>query len=111
MEYMINSIINELKIEFDIGEDDESKISILTSKVENAVAEVKHTRNYPNTMSENDIITDLLNYKNNIRLLAEYDYAKVGANGQQNHSENGINRTWIDRAKCLYGVLSYAKVI
>lgn len=111
MEEWINSIIDELKMEFNIGESDTRKISLVTSKVNNAVLEVKQARSYPTNMSETDIDTDLQNYANNIRLIAEYDYAKIGANGQQAHNENGVNRTWIDRAKCFNGVFAYAKVI
>lgn len=111
MEEMINSIIEELKLEFNVSVSDTRRIALITSKVNNAVNEVKQVRNYPGTLKEEVINADLCNYANNIRMLAEYDYAKIGANGQQTHNENGVNRSWIDRVKCLYGVIAYAKVI
>ena len=55
-------------------------------------------------------LVNVVNYISNVKHLASYDYSRIGAEGEDSHSENGINRSYDDRAKCFYGVLPFAKM-
>lgn len=105
MESLINEILEDLKTELDLQ--DTSDIAILSSKVKNAYREVKRARNYSPHHSEEFIKKDMENFYSNIRSLALYDFNQVGAEFQSNHSENGYNRSWVDRKECLSGVVAF----
>lgn len=107
METMIAEILAELEIELDVTS--VSDIALLTSKINGAVREIKLTRKYEN-MSDVYIATDMQNYYSNVKNLATYDYCLNGAEFQKGHSENGINRTYTDRASCFVGVIPIAKL-
>ena len=80
------------------------KIRVIVSDV---VEEVITARNYRNVgYSDEKIMSDLFNYKSNIKKLAEYDFSQFGAPHEKSHSENSINRTWIDRAKLFSGIVA-----
>lgn len=108
MESLINEILKDLKTE--LGLQDASDIAILSSKVKNAYREVKRTRNYPNTYTDDDIASDMENYYSNIRELALYDFNQVGAEGQTSHSENGYSRAWKSRRECFDGIVAFCKI-
>ena len=59
MESLIKEITEDLKVELGFTED--SDINILSSKVKNSANEIKRDRNYPDTYSEEKIISDLRN--------------------------------------------------
>lgn len=105
MEPLIVEILEDLKTELDLKE--ESDVAVLTSKVKNAVREVRLKRNYPEHFSEDQIANDLEKHYSNIRELALYDFNQYGAEGQTSHNENGTNRTWKSRNDCLIGVFAY----
>lgn len=105
VESLINEILEDLKTE--LGLQDTSDIAILSSKVKNAYREVKRTRNYQTNHSQAFIDADMGNFYSNIRDLALYDFNQVGAEFQSNHSENGYNRSWVDRKECLSGVVAF----
>lgn len=80
------------------------KLSVIVSDV---VDEVIRARNYRNVgYSDEKIMEDLFKYKSNIRKLAEYDFAQFGAPHESSHSENSVNRTWIDRNKLFSGIVA-----
>lgn len=83
-------------------------VSILKSKVINAIRDVKRARRYPSSYTDEKIQSDLYEYYSNIRSIAVYDYNMLGAEGEQSHSENGISRTYIDRNKLFAGILPIA---
>lgn len=85
----------------------EDDVACLSSKIKNAVREVKGKRNYPEHFTETQILKDLEKHYFNIRELALYDYNQFGAEGQTSHNENGTNRTWKNRNDCLIGVFAY----
>lgn len=106
MESLLNEILEDLGNELELSEGD-SKIAALTSKIKNAIREVRLKRNYPEHFTEEQIVKDLQKHYSNIRELALYDFNQVGAEGQTSHHENGTNRTWKSRNDCLIGVFAY----
>ncbi len=85
----------------------EDDVACLSSKIKNAIREVRSKRNYPEYFTEEQIEKDLKNLYSNIRGLALYDYNQVGAEGQTSHNENGTNRAWKSRNDCFIGVFAY----
>lgn len=84
--------------------------TLLLSKVRNALREVKKVRKYPGYYTEDQINADMYDYYSNIRSLALYDYAQVGAYGEESHSENSTSRSWVDRNKCFTGVIPLSRI-
>lgn len=105
MESLIKEILEDLTIELELEK--ASDVAILSSKVKNAYREVKRVRNYQPSHSQEFIDSDMENFYSNIRDLALYDYNQVGAEFQSNHSENGYNRSWIDRKECMSGIVAF----
>lgn len=85
----------------------EQDVAFLSSKIKNAVREVRGKRNYPEHFTDAQIAKDLEKHYSNIRELALYDFNQFGAEGQISHNENGTNRTWKSRNDCLIGVFAY----
>lgn len=85
----------------------EQEVACLSSKIKNAVREVRNKRNYPEHFTDAQIEKDLEKHYSNIRELALYDYNQFGAEGQVTMNENGVNRTWKSRNDCLIGVFAY----
>lgn len=80
------------------------KLAVIVSKV---VEEVIKARNYRNAGYTDEMISaDLFNYKTNIYNLSEYDFAQFGAPHESSHSENSVNRTWVDRNKLFSGIVA-----
>jgi hypothetical protein len=90
-----------------LGVTKESDIAILTEILNDAIAEIKAARHYPSDMSAADIEADMLNYISNVKKLAKYDYNQIGAEYQEQHSENGVSRHYSDRRKCFDGVVPF----
>lgn len=84
--------------------------SVLAQKVVNAIREVKKERKYPSYYSSEQIDKDLYEFYSNIRSIALYDYNKMGADGEQSHSENGISRSYVDRKSLFSGVLPLSRI-
>lgn len=102
-----NEILDSLETLLGVTEDGD--IAILTEILNDAIAEIKEARHYPSDMSASAIEADLLNYISNIKKLSKYDYNQVGAELQDSHSENGVNRAYSDRRKCFDGVVPYCR--
>lgn len=102
-EQIVDSLIGELS-----GE--EFNVDMLRSKVSNAILEVRSVRNYPSSYSQETVDADLRRYYTNIRNIALYDYNKIGGEGEESHSENGISRSYSAREKLFYGVIPIASV-
>lgn len=107
MEELILEITQDLIYELNDSESFNQKA--LSSKVKNAVREIRKDRNYPESYDEEKIINDLRNHYSNIRELALYDYNQIGAEGQVSHSENGTNRSWKSRNECKNGVIAFCR--
>lgn len=104
----LNSILESLEIT--LGVTEERDIAILTEILNDAVQEIIEARKYPSSMTESDIQADMANYISNVKKLAKYDYSRIGAEGEQSHSENGVSRSYTDRARCFDGVLPFANM-
>ena len=85
---------------------------ILSLKVKNAIGEVKMKRNYQVTSYDDEQIEkDLYNYYSVIKNVALYDFAQLGAPFENNHNENSISRTWVNRDELFKGVHSFVDVL
>lgn len=79
------------------------KVAVIVNRV---VEEVVKARRYKEeNYSDEQIKTDLENYKSQIYGLAEYDFAHFGAPGELTRSENSTSRTWVDRSKLFAGII------
>ena len=107
VEEMKASIIDELRIE--LQGDSAFSEEILRVKVDSAVREVKRARRYPEHYTESMIERDLLDFFSNIKAIALYDYNQIGIEGQSSSSENGENRTFVDRNTLFRGVIPFAR--
>lgn len=106
MEELISDCLEELKIELELTE--EADIKILRVKVLNAVREVRNAFNFKEWHEEDFILKQLKNHMSNIKALATYDYAKIGAEGESSHSEKNIRREYENRNRCFAGIVRYA---
>ena len=86
---------------------------ILESKVALAIKDVMGRREYGNSHYTDEKILEELStrYFTTITNLARYDYNQSGAEGQKNHSENSVSRTWYDRNKMLSDVHAFVKIL
>jgi hypothetical protein len=78
---------------------------VLKQKVVSAIREVKTARKYPSYYTEEQINADLYSYYSKIRNIALYDYNKIGAEFEEGHNENSVNRTWEKRNSLFSGVI------
>ena len=108
MEDLINELLEELKIELEVVE--ESDIQILSIKLKNAIREIKLARGYDTSFGEDFILNDIQKYVSNIKDLTMYDYVHIGMEGENNHDENGIGRTWRNRKSCFDGIVKFCNV-
>lgn len=85
---------------------------LLESKVTLAIKDVMGRREYGNSHYTDEKILEELStrYFTTITNLARYDYNQSGAEGQKNHSENSVSRTWYDRNKMLSDVHAFVKI-
>ena len=102
MEVLLDEILQDLKLQLDISS--EQEVALLSSKIKNAIREVRHARNYPKYYTDSQIAEDLEDYYSNILSLALYDYNQIGAEGETGHSDSGTSRTWKDRKECFNGI-------
>ena len=73
---------------------------VVASKVSAVVRELVQRRRYKRSgMSDYDIEEDLENYYPQALNVARFDYNTIGAEGQERHTENGIDRSFIERGK------------
>lgn len=111
IEEMKAEILTDLTTELMVDDADLFNLPLLTSKVNNAVMEVKTARKYPKSYTEEMIVSDLTTFYSNIRNLALYDYNQSGAEGQTSYSGDGNNIHYVDREKYFYGVLPISGVV
>lgn len=97
-------------LEILLGVTEASDIAILTEILNDVVAEVIEARKYPSGMTEAEIQADMKKYIPNVKKIAKYDYNQVGVEGQDSHNENGISRSYINRADLFEGVMPYCNM-
>lgn len=85
----------------------------LNAKIKLAILDVMGRREYGNSHYTDDKILNELGvrYYSTITRLALYDYNQMGAEGQSQHSENSINRSWGERDKILSDVHPFVKIL
>ena len=98
-----DELIADLTLE--LGDEPTFNANVLKQKVISAIREVKLARKYPLYYTETQIATDLYNFYSNARNIALYDYNKVGAEFEQAHNENSVNRTFVDRNSLFSGII------
>lgn len=109
MDELIDELLSDLSD--DIGLTEDKDLKTLSSKIKNAIRDVKEQRNYQDYHTDDFIISDLNKLYANIRALALYDWNKRGVEGQSSHSSNGTSRGYEDRSKCFNGIIPFADVI
>lgn len=103
------ALVEDLTAELQIT-DEKFNLSLLLSKIRNALREVKRARKYPESYSDNKIERDMQNYYSNIRNIALYDYNTIGMEFQDSSSENSTSRTMMDRDKLFAGIIPLSRV-
>ena len=87
---------------------------LLLLKLRSAIRSVRLARRYFNNPeyynTEERIENDMKNYYENIHDLSSIRYCKIGATGEESHSESGVSRTYYSEKDCLAGVLPISKV-
>ena len=85
---------------------------VVASKVSAVVRELIQRRRYRRAgMSDDAILEDLEDYYTQALNVARFDFNTIGAEGEERHTENGIDRTFSERGKLWSGVVPIGKVI
>lgn len=85
---------------------------VVASKVSAVVRELMQRRRYKKSgMSDYDVEEDLENFYAQALNVARYDFNTIGAEGEDRHTENGIDRTFTERGKLWAGVVPISRVI
>jgi len=84
---------------------------ILEQLIREAIQDVRTTRKYPSSWTEDQIEEDLENYKQVVIKLAMYDYVKEGADFETQNNENGETRTYVKRESLLADVIPFVTVL
>ena len=85
---------------------------IVASKVSAVVRELIQKRRYNKSgMSDDAVLEDLENYYPQALNVARYDFNTIGAEGEDRHTENGIDRTFTERGRLWAGVVPISRVI
>lgn len=105
-----NEIVDDLTVE--LADDTDFNENMLEIKVKNAIREVKRKRNYPQSYDADMIAADLYNnYYDVIHDIALYEYNRIGAEGQSEHSEDDVRRSWVSKDELLKGVFAFVTVL
>lgn len=87
---------------------------LLAIKVKNAYREVVGRRQYQNSSMANDeekIADDVYNNFYHVLVnVARYDYNQIGVEGELLHSENGIDRQYVNRNSLFGDVVPFVKM-
>lgn len=96
----------------EMHEDPTFNADIVASKVSAVVRELMQRRRYKRAgMSDAAIAEDLENYYPQVLNVARFDFNTIGAEGEERHTENGIDRSFIERGKLWAGVVPIGKLI
>lgn len=84
---------------------------IVASKVSAVVRELIQKRRYKKAgMSDEAILDDIEDYYPQVLNVARYDFNTIGAEGEDRHTENGVDRSFTERNKLWAGVVPISKV-
>ena len=85
---------------------------VVASKVSAVVRELIQRRRYSKSgMSDYAIEKDLDDYYTQALNVARYDFNTIGAEGEDRHTENGVDRTFTERGRLWAGVVPISRVI
>lgn len=106
-----DEIIAELTVE--LQNQPTFNTEILAIKVRDAYRKVRSRKHYENTsFTEEQIEKDLYDkHYQDIKDVAKYNFATMGADFQTSHSENNISRTWRTEEEVMSNVVAYVGVI
>lgn len=93
------------------GEGENVNPNSLNIIVKTVIKELIQKREYPESWSEEEILADINNYYATIVRVSEYDYNMIGAEGEETHNENGVNRKYVDRDKYFGDVYKFVRVL
>lgn len=105
-----DEIIAELTVE--LKNQPTFNAEILAIKVRDAYRKVRSRKCYENTSyTEEQIDKDLYDkHYQDIKDVALYNFATIGASFQTSHSENNISRTWRTEDEVLGNILAYVGI-
>lgn len=104
-----NSITSALALE--MSGDPTYNADVVASKVSAVVRELVQRRRYNKTrMSDTEIASDLEYYYPQALNVSRYDFNTIGAEGEDRHTENGVDRTFTERNKLWAGVVPISRV-
>lgn len=84
--------------------------TILEVKVKSAIRELISLRRYDRSnMTDSEITEDLNNYYPQLMNVCRYDFNTIGAEGEETHNENGVNRKFKERSKMWSGVIPFGR--
>ncbi len=109
LDEMQTAIVADLTTE--LNTDATFNADILNSKVASAIRSVKLARRYPSSYTDDRIATDMEQYYDIIEKVSLARYNRVGADDEAAHSENGVNRTYIEEKSLLNGVIPLARCL
>lgn len=85
---------------------------VVASKVSAVVRELIQKRRYKKAgMADYAIEEDLEDYYTQALNVARYDFNTIGAEGEDRHTENGVDRSFTERGKLWAGVVPIGRVI
>ena len=111
MEELLKELNTDLEAELASELHGDSDKVLLSSKVKGAYYTVRRKRNYQEHHTDEFIDRDMKSMYDIVKELAMYDWNHVGAEGETNHSENGISRTWNARESILMEITPFATVV
>lgn len=104
-----NSITTALALE--MSNDPTYNADVVASKVKAVIMELIQKRRYSKSgMSDWEIEMDMLDYYPQVLNVSRYDFNTIGAEGEDRHTENGIDRTFTERNKLWAGVVPISRV-
>lgn len=99
-------------LELEMSSDPTYNADVVASKVSAVVKELIQRRRYNKSgMTDEAIVEDIENYFPQALNVSRYDFNTIGAEGQERHTENGIDRTFTERGKLWAGVVPISRVI
>lgn len=104
------SINDALALE--MSEEPTYNADVVASKVSAVVKELMQRRRYKKSgMADYAVEEDLEDYYTQALNVARYDFNTIGAEGEDRHTENGVDRTFTERGKLWAGVVPISRVI
>jgi len=104
------SICDALKLE--MSKEPTYDADVVASKVSAVVRELLQRRRYKKAgMLDWAVQDDIENYYTQVLNVARYDFNTIGAEGEDRHTENGVDRTFTECGRLWAGVVPIGMVI